>query len=180
MRGMRRRARFLGFVVGLLLAPAPGHTDGGVVRLHESRGNLTVSVFTAPDPLRVGLADLSVLIQSSNDGAVLLDPEVTFTLSPPAGRGGELRLAPSRSNATNQLLQSVEVSLPVAGIWELAVSVRRGGEEVVLTCLLPVTPLPPSWVRLWPLLALVPLAIALFAANQAVRSLRAGPQTQRE
>lgn len=173
MKSKVRVARCVGLVFGLLMVPAPGHADGGVLRLRESRGGLAVSVFTAPEPLRVGLADLSVLVQRSDDGSVLLDAEVNFTLSPPDGAAGRASLLARRRKAANLLMQSAEVSFPVPGVWELSVSVRRGDEDVVLTCLLKVAPPVPSWVRLWPLVALAPLAIALFAANQALKFGRA-------
>jgi len=68
-----------------LLWPAAAYPDGGTLRLRQDTGPFMVSVFTAPQPLRAGPADVSVLVQDRASTEVLLDAEVTLTLRPPDG-----------------------------------------------------------------------------------------------
>ena len=77
MTSTRRRAA-LAVAVLLLSAPA-AWPDGGVVRSRETRGGLVVTVFTAPDPLRAGPQDVSVLVQDPS-GTPVLHAEVTRDL----------------------------------------------------------------------------------------------------
>src|SRR5260221_6903715 len=106
-----------------LLAPAIVRADGGRVRLRGGSDQWMLTVFTAPEPLRVGVADVSVLAQRRDSGEALLDGEVTLTLRPPEGQ--PFTLPATGARATNKLLHSARVDLPVAGVWALSVTVRR-------------------------------------------------------
>src|ERR1041385_1575889 len=69
----------------IMAIPRLAKGDGGVIRLRETQGPFSVTVFTSPEAAAGGLADLSVLVQGSESGKVVLDAYVTFTLSPPVG-----------------------------------------------------------------------------------------------
>ncbi len=66
-----------------MAVPRLAKGDGGVIRLRETQGPFSVTVFTSPEAAAGGLADLSVLVQGSESGKVVLDADVSFTLSPP-------------------------------------------------------------------------------------------------
>ena len=70
---MRRRAIA---AFALLLCAAAAAADGGRVRLRQDAGSFAITVFTAPEPLAAGTADVSVLVQDRQTGAVLLDASV--------------------------------------------------------------------------------------------------------
>lgn len=64
------------------LLPASAPADGGRVCASRAAGSLVVTLFTAPVPLRVGPADLSVLVQDRTSRSALLDATVHLQLEP--------------------------------------------------------------------------------------------------
>jgi hypothetical protein len=166
---MRRKAVAL---AGLFLLAAPAAwPDGGVVRLRETRGGLVVTVFTAPDPLRAGPQDVSVLVQDVS-GAPILDAEVTLRFDPPDRAGAGFAVRALRAQATNKLLQAAQVDLREVGKWQLVVAVSRAGQTTELSCDLPVGPAAHRMADLWDMFALPPTIVVLFALNQTLRRRR--------
>ena len=165
--------------------------DGGIIRLRETQGPFSVTVFSSPEAVPGGLADLSVLVQRSESGKVVLDADVRFTLSPPDGlamkqadvlcsfptaamplRDGINNVASvraSREQASNKLLYASPVQLNAPGDWKLHVVVSRGTDTARFDCRLPVTLSSGKLTELWPYLSLPPLAVAAFAVNQWLR-----------
>lgn len=117
-------------VLGIWAAAARG--DGGTMLLHQDAGPFTITLFAAPQPLRTGMADLSVMVQDRSSGEVLLDSIIDVTLTPEtAGTSPEtVRLA--RGQASNRLLQASAVHFPKAGKWRVTLLVRRGNDAVHL------------------------------------------------
>jgi len=98
--------------------------DGGTLRLSQKRGDLRVSVFTSPTPVRAGVVDISVLVQEERSGqpladepveirAMIRDIEMPFVV---VARGDA---------ATNTLLRCASVSMERAGTWRVEVEVRQ-------------------------------------------------------
>jgi hypothetical protein len=170
---LSHRLRAAGVAALILLRPPMARPDGGIVRLRETRGEMVVTVFTPPDPLRAGVTDVSVLVQDLA-GAAVLDAEVTLRFDPPPGSGSGFAVRALRSQATNKLLQAAPVDLGQVGEWRLGVSVRRAGQASDLSCPLPIAPATRRVTALWDVLALPPLMIVLFALNQTLRPRRAG------
>jgi len=143
----------------LLLCIAPAAwADGGFVRASERMGAYTVTVFTAPTPLRVGAADVSVLVQQP-DGGVVLDVPIAVTM-----RGGDvvLHADATRAQATNKLLHAALLEIPAPGAWR--VDVRVAGETLTLT--FDVAAAPPRWQTYWAYLALPFVGLGLFIVHQ--------------
>ena len=95
--------------------------------MRQTAGPFVVSLFTTPESLAVGQADLSVMVEEQ--GSVLLDADVVVTLT-----ADEKGVAPvvahlSHAHATNRLLQDAVIQLPRAGRWHAAVHIRQGGRE---------------------------------------------------
>ena len=152
-------------VLLLLLAAGAAHADGGTVRIREDAGAFRITVFSAPEPLRAGRADLSVLVQRRDDDAPVLDAEVTLRLEgPPPAAPIEARA--TRAAATNKWLHAALVEIPVAGPWTLRASVRAGGDAAEVATQIEVAPRLPALLALWPYLALPPLAVAAFAVRE--------------
>jgi len=149
-----------------LLGGAPAtRADGGVVRLSEARGNLLVTVFTAPTPLRAGPVDVSVMVQESAGHRPVLDASVSIVLRSKADHA-VIHAVATRAQATNKLLYAALVDLPVAGDWDLAVTVEHGStSQRVETGLFAGAPVP-DLLALWPYLAFPPMVIALFVLHQ--------------
>ena len=162
----------------LLLAAGVAQADGGTVQIQQDTGPFRITVFSAPEPLRVGSADLSVLVQRRDGDAPVLDAEVAIRLEgPPPAAPIETRA--TREAATNKWLQAALVEIPAAGAWRLRVTVRAGGQSADATGALRV--MPRARLRsLWPYLALPPVAVALFAAREWGRRSRARTGARRD
>jgi hypothetical protein len=149
-------------VVRLLLAVllwcGVARADGGTLRLSRTAGPFLVSVFTAPEPLRVGRADVSVLVQKQVNGEVQLGRAVALRLRAPDG--AEQTLRASHAMATNRLLQSAQLELSAPGQWHLEIMVDHAGP---VACELPVGLRSRLFADHWLPLALPPLCVFLFA-----------------
>lgn len=168
----------LAFVVLLLPASAPG--DGGTVRLLERSGPFVITVFSAPEPVRVGLADVSVLVQDRAAGTPVLDARVALRAVPPSGvQAPAVRLQATRDQATNKLLYAASFAPGEPGAWDLQVTVQRGPDVAEVRCTLPVARARRGLASIWPYLALPPAVIALYALHAALarRRTRRAPGT---
>src|SRR5690242_8474400 len=88
------------------LTPQLAKGDGGVMLLHETRGAFLVTVFVSPETARDELTDLSLLVQSTTTGDVLLDADVGVAVDPPKGlasTGSEQFCGASSAPALSQL-----------------------------------------------------------------------------
>jgi hypothetical protein len=184
------------------LAPRFARGDGGIIRLRQVQGPFSVTVFTSPEASRVGLADVSVLVQRRETGAMVLDADVGLTLDPPKGatmnQSGPLcglpwtraavhhpDLSPHpmtvramREQASNRLLYAAPVELNAAGDWQVHVLVSRGADTASFDCVLPVALASSDLKGLWPFLALVPIVITAFSINQWLRRHSLAPQSK--
>jgi len=151
------------------IRPAAGRADGGVVRAHADRGALTITVFTSPTPLRVGDADVSVLVQDRASHAALLDATVAVRLEPLDTSTAPLVVDLGRASATNQLLQAATLRLPAPGRFRLVAVVRRAGDQAEVTAEVEVAPPLPALLALWPYLALPPVVVGIFLVQQWLR-----------
>lgn len=161
MTGGGRRRRWSRAGLLLLALASTASADGGFVRASQPLGPYTVTVFSAPTPLRVGAADISVLVQRP-DGGVVLDVHVGVVLR---GGGQVLEATATRAQATNKLLQAAQLEIPAAGTW--TAEVRVG--EAVLSLPLEVAPAPPPWQAYWAYLVAPFIALTVFALHQWLR-----------
>jgi hypothetical protein len=166
---MTNRGISFALLATLMLGPIAARGDGGVVRLRQASGPFLISVFTAPDPLRAGPLDLSVLVQDQSSGETVLEATVDLALQPMDRDGPPLLARATHERATNKLLQAAVMNIPAAGRWGLRVDVRRGPDEATATAELHVAPPPPRLAILWPYLLLPPFAVAVFALHQGLR-----------
>jgi len=171
---LRRRMTRLALLATLTLpatlaTPAGSGADGGLVRASAEDAGLVVTLFTSPTPLRVGIADVSVLVQDARTRAALLDADVRVRVEP-AGGGAPLVDAPlDRATATNKLLQAALVTLPASGRFRLVAEARRGDATAVASAELEVAEPSPALLALWPLLALPPAVVGIFLVHQWLR-----------
>ncbi len=113
----------LSLMVFLLLIHI-AHADGPHIAFHGTSGNITVTLFSAPDPLVAGPADLELLVQNTSDSAV----------TPRASARGELTLAGYApvaftlmpGNGGSGQLLGATVPLPAAGDYTLTLAVQAG------------------------------------------------------
>jgi hypothetical protein len=159
-------------VLNFVLAPLVTYADGGTVHLREASGPFLVTVFAAPEVLRVGLIDTSVLVQDRKTGTVILGTTVNLELQPIPDTNPPFAIRATLGQAKNKLLQAVTINVPAPGWWAVKIFVRRDREEVLLTTKFLIMPAAPRLATLWPFLILPPLAIGLFALHQTLRHSR--------
>ncbi len=157
----------------LLLAASILWADGGTLVLRKQAGPFVISMFSAPETLRVGANDFSVMVQRAEDQSSLSDATVKIRLTRVTSNGiSELYAPATHANATNKLLYAARVNVPSAGEWKLAADVetKQGNAEVVGE--VQVKPPQPPILAYWPYFALVPLLILLFVTNQWLKKRR--------
>jgi hypothetical protein len=159
-------------VVSLMLACAAivAHADGGRLQMRQVAGPFVVSLFTTPESLGVGGADLSAMIEEQASGKVLLDANVVITLTPQDGGSGPIVAHLSHAHATNRLLQDAVVQLPHAGQWRVVTEVNEAGRHASTTTDLTVGDYSARRGTVW-VFALLPVcAIALFTWVQVAKA----------
>lgn len=149
--------------LAIALAASSARGDGGVVRLSQTAGPFEITLFTAPTPLRVGVVDVSVLVQTAADHTPVLDAEVQVALR---GPGLERTGAATHAPATNKLLYAALLDVPGPGRWTLAAQVHAGERDATVSCAVDVAPPLPPVVAFWPYFAFPGALIALFALHQ--------------
>ena len=192
----RPRISTLGLLAVALIttsAPRLAKGDGGMVLLHEAKDPFSVTVFVAPELTTGGLTDLSVLVQSSTSGEVLLDADVGLAVESSDGRASnpseqfcgassgpavsqlanlsqpKTTVPATREHASNKLLYAAAMNLNSKGDWRLHVYVSRGTHNAQFDCLIPVTQASAEASGLWSYLLIPSIAITAFAMNQKLR-----------
>jgi hypothetical protein len=145
------------------------HADGGRLQLRQAAGPFVVSLFTTPESLAVGPADLSVMVEEQGGSSVLLDPDVVVTLTPEDASIAPVIAHLSHAHATNRFIQDAVVQLPRAGRWHAVIHVRETGREASVATELTVANYSARRGTVW-LFAVLPVcAIALFAWVQVAK-----------
>ncbi|MBV9301047.1 MAG: hypothetical protein JOY53_02920 [Acidobacteriaceae bacterium] len=162
--GLRSRILIGLWVSTLLLG------DGGTVQFQKRAGPFYVTLFSAPVPLKAGIADLSVLVQTAEDRSEVLDCDVKLTLSKPGDR--DVIVHATRAQATNKLLYAASVMLSSAGKWNVVVEITRQREAFDVAGEIDVSPPETRLVTYWPYFAVLPVAITLFILNQRLKQRR--------
>jgi hypothetical protein len=149
--------------------------DGGALQLVERDGEIQIAIFTAPNPLRAGPIDISLLAQDTRTGQALVELPATVTLTPLDDDGPPLRVALLQANATNRLMQSALVGLPTAGKWSVQLEADFHGRTVTSDFTLVAGPPLQRWWGEWPWFSWPVLAVGLFAVHRfRVKRLEAG------
>lgn len=118
----------LTLILTMVAPPDAALANGGVVQLsRQDIGPYQLTAFTSPSPIRVGIVDVSVLLERAGTTELVQNARVTVTAEPvgPAGPAGRGRIFPAtHENATNKLYYAANVELPRAGRWRLTVQVE--------------------------------------------------------
>jgi hypothetical protein len=144
----------------------PAWADGGTLQLVEQHGEIQFAIFTAPNPLRAGPVDISLLAQDTHTGQTLAELPATVTLTPLDGQGAPIHSALTRANATNQLMQSALVELPMPGKWHVQLAADLQGATTTSDFTLDAGPPLPRWLSEWPWFTWPVLAVGLFVVHR--------------
>jgi len=165
-------------------APHQAGADGGHVCASGVAGGFRITLFSQPTPVRVGDAEITVLVQDATSGE--LRPEIDVMLRVLTGGGASpvAEVATRRGVAENRLLRGATLSFATPGEVVLEGAVVGDSADRV-RCSLAVEAAAPPLLAYWPLLALPPVAAALFATNQILarrqearrRGTRRAPRT---
>jgi len=170
-RPLRHTWSFLLLIVILLpLFVRIARADGGVVLWQRIAAPFTITLFSTEVPLRPGVADLSVLLESTEGHSPILDARVLIELEHEAGT--IIRAEATRSQAQNKLLYCSLINLPEAGQWKMRLHVRRGDSSAEVLSDLVVAAPQPVLLSHWELIAVPPIIIGLFITNQCLRRKR--------
>ena len=132
--------------------------------------SLIVTAFGEPVPARVGLMDLSVMLQKANDQSTVLDAHVVIRLKKSArGTITEVVAPATHGRATNKLLYAAQVTLPSAGQWQLTIDMKQGTAAASVSSQMNVLPQQPPTVTYWPYFAMVPVFVLFFVLNRWLR-----------
>lgn len=120
------------FLLAIACAPQ-AVADGGKVQISRVISGRRYTVFTSPTPLRPGIVDLSFLIQDVAEGNVIRDQPLRIECRQ-VKRELTVRGVATHAAATNRLLQSAKIDLPVDGPWQIEVVdlARNQSNESVL------------------------------------------------
>ena len=188
---LRKSAFCLLFAV-VAFFPALARADGGVVRVRQTQGPFVVTLFSPAEVSAGAPADVTVMVQKSKTGEIVMDATVDVSVVAPAGAKihpgdpfcsapGAAGLPPmeaaassatfraTRAHSSNKLLYGLPIILHAAGNWQLNASIREGGEYAVVGCSLPVAIAAGHGSSFWFCVALPFFVIGLFALNQWLR-----------
>ena len=151
--------------------------DGGAILARQKVGDLDVTIFASPAPLRAGPVDISVLVQEAGKTTTVMDanvevvwsasPDAPIEWMPPCCSMGTLDRMPAvRGHSQNKTLYSAIVPVKSAGPSQFSVRIQRGDVSEAISCDVEVQPPRSPILAYWPFLAFPPFFIAGFALHQ--------------
>lgn len=159
----------------LLLLIGPFHAqaalaDGGLLRCSQLRGDVRISVFTSPSPVRVGSIDVSVLVQEVESGDVAREPEVQVEL---VSHDGQHHVAIAKATfaaAENKLFRAAKLSLPAPGRWDVRVECQnsRLADPICVSFSMDAGDAATKWYAVWPWLTWPAAVVVLFAIHRTL------------
>jgi hypothetical protein len=151
--------------------------DGGAPLWSGRAGGYEVAVFQSPSPLRVGVGELSVLVQDAVTRELLTDAQTTVRFAP-RSRPQEVQSVEFNRAATgSSLFQSAVLQLPESGWWEFELLVAGPLERTTVQFDVQVADAQPRWLSFWPLFSWPAIAVALFGVHQWLVSRTAARRT---
>jgi hypothetical protein len=177
--GPFRLSGYVGLAI-VVLSPTTAGADGGALWLSRECAGYRISLFTSPTPLRAGLVDFSVLLQSTDRNVPLPDVPVTVHVYP-EGEPQRRRGGPATTQAaTNKLFRAIPLELPEPGRWHVEIAVHDPNRPAKVNASLDVGAASSSALELsiwigWPL-----GVVLLFAIHQGlVRAERASEEAEK-
>ena len=156
--------------------------DGGTLRFYGRRGDRVISVFTTPNPLSVGPADLSVLVQQAESGKAMTNLSVEMLAYPIDQPDSRKAAVATNETATNKLLRAAILELHRPGRWHVDVSVEGRVPDPPIEFEMEVADATAPWLALslwigWPLLPIALYAIQQFRLQRISDATSPGPKS---
>jgi hypothetical protein len=160
-------SRLLFVTVSVATMTTSVRADGGFVLWQRPAGSFTVTAFATESPLHTGTADISFLVEDTEESRAIVNARVFITLE--NEKGATVRSEATHTQARNKLLYCSLLSLPRAGHWKMNLVVARGNERADFFHDLTVTDSQSRIFDYWKLLAFPPVVMILFIINQFLR-----------
>ena len=162
-----------------LVASRSSDDDDQVLRMRQTSGRFTVSVFT-PQELLVGSNTFEVLVQDHAARDVLTDAQVQLRTRHNEDSGEAPAIAAGADDSDNKLLNSADLNFSSAGEWLVAIVVHEGSDRAEFALPLHVTQPEPGFAMPWPyFFAIILTAILAFVYVVRHRGKPAHPQEDR-
>lgn len=153
--------------------PAAAHGGGAPRLVNVPIDAFVMSVWTNPDPLRVGvvhvtvsLAETAALEGANQPGAAALGQTIALTIMPAAG-GAPITTAVTHEQAANKLFYEADITIPGAGSWVFALVVNGSAEQHFTAEVMPARP-PVAWLGLAALAGVALVAVWLWRRSRGV------------
>lgn len=132
MFGLRIFRFGLLLVVALTAKIVWAHGGGTPQLTNAEAGPYWVSVWTQPEPLRVGQAHITVAVSEPGDspggrreaGSPILGALVQVEFKPLDRKGETLAAAATHEGAANKIFYEADLDLPATGRWQVAIGVE--------------------------------------------------------
>jgi hypothetical protein len=158
----------------LQIPPAAAHATGTIHLTSVPAGDFLLTVWTAPEPPRVGELHVIVGVATAADGAVVLDDDLRLEVTASSGLGDSLVDHATRKKSDNKFLYEANLDPPAAAWYQVRVNAGhpdlRGGEVFFTVEVFPAAG--PNW----PLIGLALLLSTALAATILLR-FRRDPNT---
>ena len=172
--GFRSAAGVFSFLFLLLVCACPAYADGAHIALRAVAGPYSVTLFTAPEPLVSGPADLSLLVEDAATGAMLSEATADGVLHCAGAEPARMTL--SHEAAANKLLLAAGPTMMRPGSCTLVLRIGQPGSPTVsVTAVLQVGEDHRRRTTLLFALVLPAGVIVLFLVNQQVKLRRRPP-----
>lgn len=150
---------------------AEARGDGGTLQISQRSGDLQISVFTDPAMPRVGMLDVSVLVQDAETQSIRDDVPVQIRLEHAGGEAIPMQEMATSASATNRLFKAAQFDVAESGVWRVTVSMPEASNEPLRFDLEISPPLPP-WMQLAPWVGWPFGVAALFLMHERLASRR--------
>lgn len=110
-------------LVGLVVWPAAAHTGGRLQLSAVTAGPFKLSVWTSPDPARVGELHVATAVTLAEDASPALDAAVAVQLEPLEGAVTTLSAPATTDNSDNKFLYEAILQLDEVGLYQVTIDV---------------------------------------------------------
>lgn len=163
---MKRKCLWAMLLFGMLAVPC-ARGDGGRVQMHQNAGPFVVTLFSIPDDLVTGPADLSVGVEDAATGELMNDANVSFTLTKLDGAPTDrIVVRATEGSVGGGILKSAEIAFPSAGLWHILIEVSEGKKQGECSLDLTIGTAHARTYEVWAAAISPPLFVSLFLIHQ--------------
>lgn len=111
-------------ILGVIVRPVSAHAAGKMQLASEPAGPYKLTVWTSPDPARVGELHVATAVVLAEDASPILDAEVVIELILESGEGPALSASATTDDSDNKFLYEAIFEPTSSGLYLVKVSVN--------------------------------------------------------